>query len=145
MAAAIQAMSPSLAALRRGWGQVIRRAYEVDPLVCPGCQSLMRVAARAHASVPPPAAGRRLSFGRGPARAEFRFALPEERSGTASGTSVSPSPGGGRRTPPPPRRFRPFEPTPSFQPHCPHGRPVAGNRSSYPWIVAGGAPELPAV
>jgi len=38
-------VSPSLAALRRGWAQLIRRVYEVDPLVCPRCQGLMRVVA----------------------------------------------------------------------------------------------------
>jgi hypothetical protein len=27
--------SPSLAALRRRWAQLIRRVYEFDPLVCP--------------------------------------------------------------------------------------------------------------
>jgi hypothetical protein len=31
-------VSPSLAALRRGWAHLIRRVYEVDPLVCPRCQ-----------------------------------------------------------------------------------------------------------
>ena len=38
-------VSPSLAALRRGWAQLIRRVYEVDPLVCPRCQGVMRVVA----------------------------------------------------------------------------------------------------
>ncbi len=38
-------VSPSLAALRRGWAQLIRRVYEVDPLVCPPCQGVMRVVA----------------------------------------------------------------------------------------------------
>jgi hypothetical protein len=37
--------SPSLAALRRGWAQLIRRVYEVDPLVCPRCRGVMRVVA----------------------------------------------------------------------------------------------------
>jgi len=37
--------SPSLAALRRGWARLIRRVYEVDPLVCPRCQGVMRVVA----------------------------------------------------------------------------------------------------
>ena len=37
--------SPSLAALRRGWAQLIRRVFEVDPLVCPRCQGVMRVVA----------------------------------------------------------------------------------------------------
>lgn len=35
--------SPSLAALRRGWAQLLRRVYEIDPLVCPRCQGVMRV------------------------------------------------------------------------------------------------------
>ena len=30
--------SPSLAALRRGWAQLIRRVYKIDPLACPRCQ-----------------------------------------------------------------------------------------------------------
>jgi hypothetical protein len=35
--------SPSLAALRRGWAQLLRRVYELDPLVCPRCRGVMRV------------------------------------------------------------------------------------------------------
>ena len=35
--------SPSLAALRRGWAQLIRRVYEIDPFVCPRCRGVMRV------------------------------------------------------------------------------------------------------
>jgi hypothetical protein len=35
--------SPSLAALRRGWAQLLRRVYEIDPLLCPRCQGVMRV------------------------------------------------------------------------------------------------------
>ena len=35
--------SPQLAALRRRWASLIRRIYEVDPLLCPRCRSLMRV------------------------------------------------------------------------------------------------------
>lgn len=35
--------SPSLAALRRGWAQLLRRAYEIDPLVCPRCRGVMRI------------------------------------------------------------------------------------------------------
>jgi Putative transposase len=31
------------AALRRGWAEMIRRVYEVDPLVCPRCGGEMRV------------------------------------------------------------------------------------------------------
>ena len=37
--------SPSLAALHPGWAQLIRRVYEIDPLVCPRCQGVMRVVA----------------------------------------------------------------------------------------------------
>src|SRR5450830_1852877 len=37
--------SPSLAAFRRGWAQLIRRVYEIDPLVCPRCRGVMRVVA----------------------------------------------------------------------------------------------------
>ena len=37
--------SASLAALRRGWAQLIRRVYEIDPLVCPRCRGVMRVVA----------------------------------------------------------------------------------------------------
>jgi len=35
--------SRQLAALRRRWASLIRRVYEVDPLLCPRCRSLMRV------------------------------------------------------------------------------------------------------
>ncbi len=35
--------SPQLAALRRRWASLIRRVYNVDPLLCPRCRSLMRV------------------------------------------------------------------------------------------------------
>jgi hypothetical protein len=34
---------PHRAALRRQWAELIRRVYEVDPLVCPRCGSEMRV------------------------------------------------------------------------------------------------------
>ncbi len=34
---------PYRAALRRCWAELIRRVYEVDPLVCPECGSEMRV------------------------------------------------------------------------------------------------------
>ena len=37
--------SPSQAALRRSWARMIRRVYEVDPLVCPRCHGVMRVVA----------------------------------------------------------------------------------------------------
>ena len=37
--------APSSAALRRGWARLIRRIYEVDPLVCPRCRGVMRVVA----------------------------------------------------------------------------------------------------
>ena len=32
-------------ALRRSWAQLIKRIYEVDPLVCPSCRSEMKVIA----------------------------------------------------------------------------------------------------
>ena len=32
-------------ALRRSWAQLIKRIYEVDPLVCPSCGSEMKVVA----------------------------------------------------------------------------------------------------
>jgi hypothetical protein len=35
--------SPQLATLRRRWASLICRVYEVDPLLCPCCRSLMRV------------------------------------------------------------------------------------------------------
>jgi hypothetical protein len=35
--------SPYRAALRRRWAELIRRVYEVDPLVCPRCGGEMRV------------------------------------------------------------------------------------------------------
>ena len=35
--------SPSAAALRRSWARMIARIYEIDPLVCPRCQAVMRV------------------------------------------------------------------------------------------------------
>jgi Putative transposase len=37
--------SPSPLALRRRWAQLIRSVFEVDPLVCPRCQGVMRVVA----------------------------------------------------------------------------------------------------
>ncbi|MBM3285170.1 MAG: hypothetical protein FJY81_04795 [Candidatus Aminicenantes bacterium] len=30
---------------RRGWAEMIRKVFEVDPLVCPQCQSQMRIIA----------------------------------------------------------------------------------------------------
>ena len=38
-------VSPSSAALRRGWARLLRRVYEIDPLVCPRCRGVMRVVA----------------------------------------------------------------------------------------------------
>jgi hypothetical protein len=35
--------SPERAALRRRWANLIRRVYEVDPLVCPRCGAEMRI------------------------------------------------------------------------------------------------------
>ena len=37
--------SPEGRALRRSWAQLIKRVYEVDPLVCPSCGSEMKVIA----------------------------------------------------------------------------------------------------
>jgi ribosomal protein S27E len=37
--------SPDARALRRSWAQLIKRIYEVDPLVCPSCGSEMKVIA----------------------------------------------------------------------------------------------------
>jgi hypothetical protein len=36
---------PDARALRRNWAQLIKRIYEVDPLVCPSCGSEMKVVA----------------------------------------------------------------------------------------------------
>ena len=36
---------PSVTALRKSWAQLIKRIYEVDPLVCPACGSEMKVIA----------------------------------------------------------------------------------------------------
>jgi hypothetical protein len=36
---------PDLAALRRRWAELLRRIYEVDPLVCPRCHGPMRIIA----------------------------------------------------------------------------------------------------
>lgn len=36
---------PDARALRRSWAQLIKRIYEVDPLVCPSCGSEMKVIA----------------------------------------------------------------------------------------------------
>jgi Putative transposase len=38
-----QTPTPGLAVLRRRWADLIRRVYEVDPLVCPRCGGEMRV------------------------------------------------------------------------------------------------------
>jgi len=40
---AFQPRPPERAALRRRWANLIRRVYEVDPLVCPRCGAEMRV------------------------------------------------------------------------------------------------------
>jgi hypothetical protein len=37
--------SPEARALRRSWAQLIKRVYEVDPLVCPKCQGEMQIIA----------------------------------------------------------------------------------------------------
>jgi hypothetical protein len=36
---------PDARALRRSWAQLIKRIYEVDPLVCPSCGGEMKVIA----------------------------------------------------------------------------------------------------
>ena len=36
---------PRARALRRSWAQLIKRVYEVDPLVCPACGGKMRIIA----------------------------------------------------------------------------------------------------
>jgi len=36
---------PDARALRRSWAQLIKRIYEVDPLVCPSCGGEMRIIA----------------------------------------------------------------------------------------------------
>jgi hypothetical protein len=38
-------LPPAQAARRRSWAQLIKRVYEVDPLVCPKCAGAMRVVA----------------------------------------------------------------------------------------------------
>ncbi len=42
---AARAESRDARALRRSWAQLIKRVYEVDPLVCPSCGSEMKVIA----------------------------------------------------------------------------------------------------
>ncbi len=37
--------NPEMRALRRRWAQLIRRIFEVDPLVCPRCGATMRIIA----------------------------------------------------------------------------------------------------
>jgi len=37
------APSPEAAALRKRWADLLRRVYEIDPLVCPRCSATMRV------------------------------------------------------------------------------------------------------
>jgi hypothetical protein len=44
-ASAARDHSPDARALRRSWAQLIKRVYEVDPLVCPKCQGEMRIIA----------------------------------------------------------------------------------------------------
>ena len=40
---AVPAPSPTLAALRRSWARLLKRIYEIDPLICPRCEAVMRV------------------------------------------------------------------------------------------------------
>ena len=44
-ASAARDQSHDARALRRSWAQLIKRVYEVDPLVCPSCGSEMKVVA----------------------------------------------------------------------------------------------------
>ena len=44
-ASAVRDHSPDARALRRSWAQLIKRIYEVDPLVCPKCGGEMRIIA----------------------------------------------------------------------------------------------------
>jgi hypothetical protein len=44
-AQAVRDRSPDARALRRSWAQLIKRVYEVDPLVCPACGGEMRIIA----------------------------------------------------------------------------------------------------
>jgi hypothetical protein len=44
-ASADRDQSPDARALRRSWAQLIKRVYEVDPLVCPSCGGKMRIIA----------------------------------------------------------------------------------------------------
>jgi len=37
--------SPDARALRRSWAQLIKRVYDVDPLLCPSCGAEMRIIA----------------------------------------------------------------------------------------------------
>ena len=37
--------TPAARASRRSWGRVLRRSYEVDPLMCPRCQAQLRIVA----------------------------------------------------------------------------------------------------
>jgi predicted RNase H-like HicB family nuclease len=79
--------------------------------------TLSPLAARAHASAPAQATGQR-HVSAAVRRAEFRLVLPEERSGTASGTPSAPRLGGGTAAAPPPRPFETVwaNPQPSAQP-----------------------------
>jgi hypothetical protein len=40
-----QARSPEARALRRSWAEMIKRVYEINPLVCPECGSEMKIIA----------------------------------------------------------------------------------------------------
>ena len=54
--------SPERSALRRRWANLIRRVYEVDPLVCPRCGAVIRrildhLRKRERGARPPPQGG----------------------------------------------------------------------------------------
>ena len=39
----VQTPPPATAAVRKRWADLLRRVYEIDPLVCPRCKGTMRV------------------------------------------------------------------------------------------------------
>jgi hypothetical protein len=97
--------------------------------------TLSPLAARAYASVPPRATGRS-HVSAAVRRAESRLALPENRSGTASGTPSAPRLGGWHTAAAPPPRPSPqavqlrLSPPPTLSPA------VAENQSSYRLLLS---------
>jgi hypothetical protein len=45
LSAATTPIDPDMRGLRRRWAELLRRIYEVDPLVCPKCGATMRIIA----------------------------------------------------------------------------------------------------